>query len=89
MALNHCYELKSISEPEACRLQDLEEARGQLLSVFCRDGFAVASFEWGAVAFPEEMYTHLEGLVGKTVAIFRLDGRFHVRDLEGENHVSR
>jgi hypothetical protein len=89
MARYHCYELTSISEPEACRLKDLEEARGQLLSVFCLDGLAVTSFEWGAVAFPEDMYTHLEGLVGKTVAIFRLDGRFHVRDLEGENHVIR
>jgi hypothetical protein len=81
MVRYHCYELESISEPEASRLQDLEEARGQMLAVFRRDGFAVASFEWGAVAFPEELEDRLNQLMGKTVAILRLDGRFHCREV--------
>jgi hypothetical protein len=71
------------SPSEAKRLSELEESRGELLSVFCRDGFAVASFSWGAVAFPEELHERLAGLVGKTVAILRLDGKFHIRKVGG------
>lgn len=65
------------SEPR--RLADCQEARGQLLSVFCRDGFAVASFSWGAVAVDEELEPQLAGFVGKQCAVLRLDGRYHVR----------
>lgn len=66
-------------ESELHRLAELHEARGQLLSVSCLDSCAVASFEWGAVAFPEEMQAELIALVGKTVAVLRLDGKFHCR----------
>lgn len=62
------------------RLAELEEARGELLSVFCRDGFAVASFNWGAISLPEETREQLEPLVGKEVCCLRLDGKFHVRE---------
>ncbi len=69
---------------EARRLSELDEARGQLLSVFCRDGFAVGSFSWGAVTFPEELEPKLRELIGRTCAILKLDNRFYVRDLEAE-----
>ena len=62
-------------------MPELAEARGKLLSVVLRNGFAVASFEWGAVAFPEEMQAELATLVGRTVAVLRLDGKFHCRDV--------
>ncbi len=75
-----CFEFKPIAEPQH-RLSELEEARGRLLSVFCRDGFAVAGFAWGAVTFPEEMGQQLRELVGKTCAVLRLDGRFHIREV--------
>ena len=61
------------------RLQDGSEARGQLLSVSCADGCALASFKWGSVAFPEELEPKLAGLVGQTVAVLRMDGKYHVR----------
>jgi len=69
-----------LSEPsEPRRLAELEEARGQLLSVFCRDGFAVGSFSWGAVAFPEELEPRLRELIWQEIGILRLDGHYHVR----------
>ena len=61
------------------RLPDGSEARGLLRSVSCADGCALASFEWGSVAFPEEIREELAGLVGQTVAVLRLDGRYHCR----------
>jgi len=60
------------------RLAELEEARGLLQEITCADGCAVASFEWGSIALPEEIREELAVLVGKTVAVLRLDG-FHVR----------
>lgn len=74
--------------PETRALLDCHEARGQLLSVFCRDGFAVASFAWGCMAFPEELEERLRGLIGRKCAILKLDGRYFVRDLEGEDHAA-
>lgn len=61
------------------RLPDGSEARGQLLSVSCADGCALASFEWGSVAFPEELGHRLSGMVGQAVAVLRLDGKYHCR----------
>jgi len=63
---------------EPRRLSELDEARGLLQEVSCRDGRALASFEWGSVAFPEELREELASLVGRTVAVLRLDG-YHVR----------
>ena len=65
------------SEPR--RLAELDEASGLLESVSCRDGCALASFEWGSVAFPEELEHHLRSMVGHESAILRLEGRYHVR----------
>lgn len=65
---------------EARPLPECSEARGKLLSVFCSDGFVVATWAWGAVALPEETREQLEPLVGKEVCCLRLDGKFHVRE---------
>jgi len=70
-----------MSEPEARRLSELDEARGLLESVSCLDGVAVARFGWGSVAFPEELEPELAGGVGHEIAILRLDGRYHLRTL--------
>ena len=64
------------SEPR--RLAEREEARDLLLRVFLKDGFCIAVFRFGAVAFPEELEPRLRGMVGQTVAVLRLDG-YHVR----------
>lgn len=61
------------------RLSELDEARGLLQEVSCRDGYALARFAWGSVAFPEELEPRLSGMVGRTVAVLRLDGRYHCR----------
>jgi len=66
-----------MSEPR--RQAELEEARGLLQSVSCRDGLTVAAFAWGSVALPEELEHHLSSMVGLEIAILRLDGRYHVR----------
>lgn len=65
------------SEPR--HLSELEEARGLLESVYCLDSLTVAVFSWGSVALPEEIREELAALVGKTVAVLRLDGRYHCR----------
>lgn len=49
---------------EAHRLQELEEARGQLLRVFAKDGFCIAVFAWGCCSFPEEMEPQLREMGG-------------------------
>jgi hypothetical protein len=77
---NAVSEFKPMDTPH--RLSELEEARDVLLNVFLKDGFALAGFKFGAVAFPEELHERLTGLVGKTVAILRLDGKYHVRAVD-------
>jgi len=67
-----CSEFEPIAEPQR-RLSELEEARGKRLSVFCRDGFDVAGFAWGAVAFPAELEPRLREMVGKQCAVLRLE----------------
>ncbi|MEI6103145.1 MAG: hypothetical protein WCP70_04300 [Methanothrix sp.] len=67
------------SEPR--RLSELEEARDVLLTVFLRDGFAIAGFKFGAVAFPEELEPKLREMIGREVACLRLDGKYHVREV--------
>ncbi len=73
-------EFKSILESEPVRLPDCTEARDILLRVFLRNGFCIAAFQFGAVALPEEMESRLRVMVGKTVAILRLDGRYYCRE---------
>jgi len=72
-------EKMNLSESSPRRLPELSEARGKLLSVFCRGGFAVCSFAWGCVAVAEELEPQLRGLVGRTVAVLRIENRYLVR----------
>jgi hypothetical protein len=72
-------EFKPISEPIPHRLPELSEASGTLLSAFCRNGFVVAAFAWGTVDLPEELEPQLRTLVGRKIAILRLDG-YHIRE---------
>jgi hypothetical protein len=68
------------------RQQELEEARGELLSVSELEGFAVAIFPWGGISLPGEFSGRLQELVGKKVGILRLEG-YHIRDLDGDGHA--
>ena len=67
---------------EAHRLQEFEEARGELLRVFESEGQCVTAFSWGCCSFPAELREELEPLVGKEVRCLGLDGRYHVRAVE-------
>jgi len=78
MIKSTCYDLK-LSVQSPYRLQELEEARGELLRIFLKDSFCIAIFRFGAVALPEEMEPRLREMVGKEVCCLRLDGRYHVR----------
>lgn len=62
--------------------QEYEESRGLLLRVHKAAGFAVTVFSWGAVALSEELKTQPLELEGKKIGILRLDGCYHVRELE-------
>jgi len=67
----------------SCRcLAELDEARGLLESVSCRDGLTVAAFSWGSVALPPELEPKLRELVGRKTAVLRLDGRYHCRAVD-------
>jgi hypothetical protein len=76
-----CPTYKCLSQPEARRLAELDEARGKLLRVFESEGQLVACFSWGAVSFPGELLPELRALIGKEIAILRL-GRYHVREVD-------
>lgn len=67
---------------EAHRLQELQEARGELIRIFEAEGQCVAVFSWGAVSLPGELLEELQALVGKECAVLRLDGRYHIRTVE-------
>lgn len=85
MVFYACSEMKSLSESEPYHPQNLDETRGVPLRVYVKDGFCIVAFVWGMVAFPEELRDELEGLVSRKCAILRLDGKYHVRDLEAED----
>ena len=70
---------KNNHNAEAHRIQELEEARDQLLRTFLKDGFCIAVFRFGAVALPEEMEPQLGELVGKETCCLRLDGKYYCR----------
>jgi hypothetical protein len=76
---------KNNHDAEAHRLADCEEARGELLRVFESEGQCITVFSWGCCSFPEELREELAPLVGRTVAILRLD-RYHVRAV-GAGHA--
>lgn len=78
-----CPTYKCLSHPEAYRLADYEEARGELLRVFEAEGQTVAAFTWGAISLPGELLDELAALVGKECAVLRLDGRYYVRAVDG------
>jgi hypothetical protein len=79
-----CQTFKPFLEAEARRLQELEEARGELLRLFLKDGFCIAIFSWGAVSLPAELAGRLRQFVGDRISVLRFDGEFHIRNLDQE-----
>jgi hypothetical protein len=57
------------------------EQRHKLLEVRIEDGQCIAKFINGEFAFPAELREKLAPLVGRTVAVLRLDG-YRVRVVE-------
>lgn len=66
---------------DAHRLQELEEARGELLRVFESEGQCIATFAWGTISLPGELLEELRSLVGKDYAILKLDGKIYIREV--------
>lgn len=64
------------------RLGELEELRYVLLGVRCEDGQCIANFPNGEFSFPPELREKLAPLVGRTVAVLRLDGKYHLRAVD-------
>lgn len=77
-----CQTFKPISDLGPYHPQNLDETRGVPLRVYAKDGFCITVFAWGIVAFPEELREKLTGLIGKTVAILRIDNKYHVRQVD-------
>ena len=75
-----CISYKSFHESPR-RLGELEELRYVLLGVRCEDGQCIANFPNGEFIFPEEMRDGLRELVGREIAILRLDGRYYLREV--------
>ena len=76
-----CIEFKGFYEPPR-RLQELEELRYVLLGVRCEDSQCIAVFPNGEFVFPGELREELTALVGREVAILRLDGKYHLRAVD-------
>jgi len=79
-----CASIKRLLEPGPRYISEYMEQRHKLLEVRIEDGQCIAKFVNGEFSFPAELREKLAPLVGRTVAILRLDG-YHVRDLEAEN----
>lgn len=62
-------------------MKELEELCHTLLSVRCEDGQCIAKFPNGEFIFPEEMRDGLRELVGRDIAILRLGGQYHIREV--------
>ena len=76
-----CISYKSFYESPR-RLGELEELRYVLLGVRCEDGQCIAVFPTGEFLFPGELREELTALVGREVAILRLDGKYHLRAVD-------
>jgi len=68
------------SIPFPLMLPEGYEARDHLLQISIKDGFCIATFEFGKIALPPELEPQLRDLVGKGCAILRLGG-YHVREV--------
>ena len=66
-----------------CRLSELEEVLGELLSVENTEIGLIAVIGKVSVLLPEELAGSLQGLVGKRIGILRLDG-YHLRCFDKE-----
>ena len=71
---------------EAYRLSELEEVLGELHSVEITEIGSAAVIGKISVWLPEELAEQLKGMIGRRVAILRLDG-YHFRCLDGENNA--
>jgi hypothetical protein len=78
------WEAVALTIHEVYRLSELEEVVGELNSVEITEISSVAAIGKISVWLPEELAVQLKGLIGRRVAILRLDG-YHFRCLEGEN----
>lgn len=84
-AINYsCAGFKPLADPGPRRLEDLEEVRDILLAAREAGGQCVARFGCGDVVFPGDLVAQLGELVGHETGILRVDGRYHVRDLDSE-----
>ena len=78
------WEAVALTIHEVYRLSELEEVVGELHSVEIAEVGSIATIGKIAVWLPEELAEQLKGLIGRRVAILRLDG-YHFRCLDGEN----
>ena len=79
--LSDTIEYKSFYESPR-RLGELDELRHVLLGVRCEDSQCIAVFPTGEFLFPGELREELTALVGREVAILRLDGKYHLRAVD-------
>ena len=84
-AINYsCAEFKPLLDSGPRRLEDLEEVRDILLGIREAGGQCVARFGCGDIVFPAEFAAQLGELVGHETGILKVDGRYHVRNLDEE-----
>jgi hypothetical protein len=71
---------------ESYRLSELEEVLGELQNIEITEIGMIAVIGNISLLLPEELAIQLKGLIGRRVAVLRLDG-YHVRCLENDKHV--
>ena len=63
------------------RLAELEEQLHTLQSIRAEDGQCIAKFPNGECALPLELRERLTPLVGREIAILKLESRYYVREV--------
>ena len=63
------------------RLAELEEQLHTLQSIRAEDGQCIAVFPNGEFALPLDLHDELEPLVGREIAILKLESRYYVREV--------
>lgn len=79
-----CPEFKSIFDSMPRSLAEYEEIRGILTGFELVDSYCVVNFQFGAFALPKELEPRLRELIGRKIAILKLEG-FRIRCLENRD----
>ena len=89
MPIFSCNEYKSTFGAAPCQLKDPGEARDFLLRVSESEGYCIADFKFGSVAFPLELMAPLKVLVGQRCGVLKIAGSYRILCLDEPKSVMK